>query len=152
MSYSLQWFAFGVLMFVGFGYAARQQARNAAIDAEEEEEALPDGAVHSAVPASRRRPDPPRKRTRATAEEEEDARLDAQFTEKQVRDILADFNARVVDARRQLQGGPPVITKTRDVEAEVALWRERQAARAAVVAPPEPEPQRPWWRRLWNPR
>jgi hypothetical protein len=77
-----------------------------------------------------------------------DARLDAQFTEKQVRDILADFNARVVDARRQLQGGPPVITKTRDVDAEVARWRERRAARAAVVAPAEPEPQRPWWRRL----
>ena len=35
LSYSLQWFAFGVLMFVGFGYAARQQARNAAIDAED---------------------------------------------------------------------------------------------------------------------
>ena len=35
LSYSLQWFAFGVLMFIGFGYAARQQARNAAIDAEE---------------------------------------------------------------------------------------------------------------------
>ena len=39
LSYSLQWFAFGVLMFVGFGYAARQQARNAAIDAEDEDEA-----------------------------------------------------------------------------------------------------------------
>ena len=37
LSYSLQWFAFGVLMFIGFGYAARQQARNAAIDAEDAE-------------------------------------------------------------------------------------------------------------------
>jgi cytochrome oxidase assembly protein ShyY1 len=77
LSYSLQWFAFGVLMFVGFGYAARQQARNAAIDAEDEEEALPDGTVHSAVPAARRRPEP-RRRKKATAEEEEDALLDAQ--------------------------------------------------------------------------
>ena len=77
LSYSLQWFAFGVLMFVGFGYAARQQARNAAIDAEDEEEVLPDGTVHSAVPAARRRPEP-RKRKKATAEEEEDALLDAQ--------------------------------------------------------------------------
>lgn len=41
-----------------------------------------------------------------------DGRLDALFTEKQVRDILADFNARVIDARRQLQGGPPVVTKS----------------------------------------
>lgn len=78
-----------------------------------------------------------------------DARLDAQFTEAQVREILADFNTRVIDARRQLQGGPPVTTKTRDVDAEVALWHERRAAAAAVVVP-EPEAQRPWWRRLWQ--
>lgn len=79
-----------------------------------------------------------------------DARLDEQFSEKQVRDIVADFNARVIDARRQLQGGPPVITRTRDVDAEVARWRERQAALAAAAAAdaPEPEPRRPWWRRL----
>jgi len=81
-----------------------------------------------------------------------DARLDEQFSEKQVRDILADFNARVIDARRQLQGGPPVITRTRDVDAEVARWRERRAAlaAAAAAAAPEPEPRRPWWRRLWS--
>src|SRR5919112_5420700 len=47
LSYSLQWFAFGVLMFVGFGYAARQQARNAAIDAEEDAAAEADGPVDS---------------------------------------------------------------------------------------------------------
>ncbi|MFC9772931.1 MULTISPECIES: SURF1 family protein [unclassified Pseudarthrobacter] len=76
LSYSLQWFAFGVLMFVGFGYAARQQARNAAIDAEEDE-AESAGTVHAAVP-SRRRTAPVRKRKKATAEEEEDALLDAQ--------------------------------------------------------------------------
>ena len=81
-----------------------------------------------------------------------DARLDEQFSEKQVRDILADFNARVIDARRQLQGGPPVITLTRDVDAEVERWRERRAAlaAAAAAAAPEPEPRRPWWRRLWS--
>ena len=78
LSYSLPWFAFGVLMFVGFGYAARQQARNAAIDAEDQDETVLDGAVHSAVPAARRQPAPPRKRKKATAEEEEDALLDAQ--------------------------------------------------------------------------
>ena len=81
-----------------------------------------------------------------------DARLDEQFSEKQVRDILTDFNARVIDARRQLQGGPPVITRTRDVDAEVERWRERRAAlaAAAAAAAPEPEPRRPWWRRLWR--
>ena len=70
LSYSLQWFAFGVLMFVGFGYAARQQARNARIDAEDEEEEI------SAMP--RRKAPAPRKSKRPTAEEEEDAILDAQ--------------------------------------------------------------------------
>ena len=83
LSYSLQWFAFGVLMFVGFGYAARQQARNAAIDAEEEADdadGLRDSGstVHSAAAAARRRPVMPRKRKHPTAEEEEDALLDAQ--------------------------------------------------------------------------
>ncbi|GAA1779523.1 hypothetical protein GCM10009712_28710 [Pseudarthrobacter sulfonivorans] len=78
-----------------------------------------------------------------------DARLDAQFTEKQVRDMLADFNARVIDARRQLQGGPPVITKTRDVDAEVARWHERRASRAEAAAP-DPEPEPSWWQRLWR--
>ena len=77
LSYSLQWFAFGVLMFVGFGYAARQQARNAAIDAEDDDES-PEGALHSAAAAARRRPPAPRKRKHPTAEEEEDALLDAQ--------------------------------------------------------------------------
>ena len=78
LSYSLQWFAFGVLMFVGFGYAARQQARNAAIDAEDDDES-PEGAPRAAAAAPRRRPAPaPRKRRKATAEEEEDALLDAQ--------------------------------------------------------------------------
>ena len=82
-----------------------------------------------------------------------DDRLDGQFTEQQVRDIVADFNARVIDARRQLQGGPPVITKTRDVDAEVRRWRERRATAAAgAAAPPEPEPKPPWWRRIWTGR
>ncbi|KRE72061.1 J-domain-containing protein [Arthrobacter sp. Soil762] len=84
-----------------------------------------------------------------TEDAELDGRLDAQFTEKQVRDILADFNARVIDARRQLQGGPPVITKTRDVDAEVARWHQRRAARSQDALP-EPEPQRSWWQRLWR--
>ena len=77
LSYSLQWFAFGVLMFVGFGYAARQQARNAAIDAEDDGDTDDGGPVHSAV-SDRRHPASARKRKRPTAEEEEDALLDAQ--------------------------------------------------------------------------
>jgi hypothetical protein len=55
--------------------------------------------------------------------------LDAEPSERRVRELLDDFNARIVSARRQLQGGPPVITPTRDVEAEVAAWRQRRQAR-----------------------
>lgn len=55
--------------------------------------------------------------------------LDKEWSEKAVREILVEFNRRVVEARRQLLGGPPVITKLRDVEAEVAAWRERRGRR-----------------------
>lgn len=89
-----------------------------------------------------------------TEDAELDARLDSQYSEKQVRDIVEDFNARVIDARRQLQGGPPVITKTRDPDSEVRRWQERRSAAAAAAAaatpPPGPEPRRPWWRRIWS--
>lgn len=52
--------------------------------------------------------------------------LDNEASEVGVRRILADFNARVVAARRQLSGGPPVITPTYDVEETVAAWRSRR--------------------------
>ena len=55
-----------------------------------------------------------------------DAELDRHSSERVVRELLEAFNKRVVDARRQLQGGPPVITPTRDVDAEVAAWRARR--------------------------
>lgn len=75
-------------------------------------------------------------------------RLDALRTEQDVREALAEFNARIVSARRQLMGGPPVVTPLRDVEVEVRSWRARRTASAAPepVEPP-PEPPRHWWRR-----
>jgi hypothetical protein len=63
-----------------------------------------------------------------------DERLDTQHSEQAVRDILDDFNRRVVHARRQLQGGPPVVTPTRDVDAELARWRERRDERRRAAA------------------
>lgn len=74
-----------------------------------------------------------------TEDRELDANLDNLSRESDVRDVLEDFNNRVLAARRQLMGGPPVVTKVRDVDSEVAAWRERRSARAAVV-PPEPAP------------
>lgn len=58
-----------------------------------------------------------------------DERLDALSREADVREYVEDFNRRVVDARRQLLGGPPVVTPTREVEEEVAEWVERRQAR-----------------------
>jgi hypothetical protein len=58
-----------------------------------------------------------------------DGLLDRETTEDGVRRTVVDFNRRVVEARRQLQGGPPVVTPTRDVDAEVVAWRDRRAAR-----------------------
>ncbi|MCR2825444.1 J-domain-containing protein [Microbacterium sp. zg.Y909] len=78
-------------------------------------------------------------------------RADAFFREQEVRDYVADFNRRVIEARRQLQGGPPVVTPLHDVEEEVAAWHERRAARQAAASAPADgdaaRPRRRWWRR-----
>jgi len=81
-------------------------------------------------------------------------RLDEEVTEADVRRLLEDFNARVVDARRQLLGGPPVITPTRDIDAELEAWRTRRAERLAARQPAprrtsgsEGRSRRRWWRR-----
>jgi hypothetical protein len=63
-----------------------------------------------------------------------DDRIDCELTEARVREVLVDFNRRVIEARRQLTGGPPVVTATRDVERELELWRERQDVRRAADA------------------
>jgi hypothetical protein len=62
-----------------------------------------------------------------------EGRLDRAGSEKAVRELLDDFNSRVIEARRQLQGGPPVVTPLRDVDEEIAGWRERRALRQQVV-------------------
>ena len=87
-----------------------------------------------------------------TEDAELDDHLDALSVESDVRDVLVDFNARVKEARRQLLGGPPVVTLMRDVEVEVARWRDRREARAAAAASAAAaqaagtRPHR-WWRR-----
>ena len=67
--------------------------------------------------------------TLRTEDAQLDDRLDAAPSEEAVRSMLTDFNARIIEARRQLQGGPPVVTVPRDVDAEVQRWRERRDAR-----------------------
>ncbi len=85
-----------------------------------------------------------------TEDAELDDRLDEQPSERGVRETVADFNARVIEARRQLLGGPPVVTPIRDIEREVARWRERRTARTGASADHtgSQAQRRPWWRRL----
>lgn len=81
-------------------------------------------------------------------DEQLDALLDSKPSEALVRETVEDFNRRIIEARRQLLGGPPVITKLRDVDAEIQRWRNRRSDQT----PEEPAPQspRPWWRRVWK--
>ena len=82
-------------------------------------------------------------------------------TEQNVREIIEDYNRRVLADRLRPAVGklPPMLAKTLDVEEMVEGWRrlraERQAAldvvRAAAEAsvPAKPESTaRPWWRRM----
>jgi len=85
-----------------------------------------------------------------------DARLDEVTAESEVRREVEDFNKRVIETRRQLQGGPPVITAPRDVDDEVAAWRERRTARVeaqrAAVAASRAAPRRSSWWSRWRSR
>ncbi|GGH45417.1 DUF1992 domain-containing protein [Microbacterium album] len=81
-----------------------------------------------------------------------DERLDALTREADVRETLEDFNRRIRYARMQLLGGPPVVTPTRDVDAEVAAWQARREARARAVQEErdatDERPRQGLWRRL----
>ncbi|NYD40286.1 DUF1992 domain-containing protein [Nocardioides panaciterrulae] len=90
-----------------------------------------------------------------------DGRLDTLNTEAAVRREVEEFNGRVIAARYRLPEGPPLVTMPRDVEHEVAAWRDRrtallerrraEAARRADAAAREareaPARRRRWWRR-----
>jgi hypothetical protein len=87
-----------------------------------------------------------------------DGALDKLNTEGDVRRHVEDFNQRVIAARYRLPEGPPLVTMPRDVDQEVAAWRERRTARIAerrrqarqaalADRASEPRPKRRWWRR-----
>lgn len=71
--------------------------------------------------------------------------LDRLSTPSQVRAHIEDFNARIIEARRQLLGGPPVITALRDATAEVLAWQERRTS--TEQSAPEKPAKRRWWQR-----
>lgn len=82
-------------------------------------------------------------------------RVDRLASERAVREQVEDFNRRVREARRQLLGGPPVVTPTRDPDAEVAAWQERrrlrlqraEEQRRAEAETESSRSRREWWRR-----
>lgn len=61
-------------------------------------------------------------------------RIDELHREADVREHLEDFNRRVIEARRQLLGGPPVVTPTVDVDEWIGRWRERRDAASRRLA------------------
>ncbi|WP_244246831.1 DUF1992 domain-containing protein [Nocardioides euryhalodurans] len=79
-----------------------------------------------------------------------DALLDGLASERDVRREIEDFNARVMRARYTPVDGPPLVTQPRDVDAEVARWRERRSTRHTGHQAPETADQprrRRWFRR-----
>lgn len=78
-----------------------------------------------------------------------DSQLDGLRSENDVRAVVEDFNRRVIEARRQLLGGPPVVTKPRDVAAEIEAWHERRDRREAARVEPAPAAERKkrWFRK-----
>lgn len=100
----------------------------------------------------------------AVAKEVEDlpGRLERERSEVRVRAVVSDLNARIDAARRAPQVGPPVRTRSLDVEAVVAGWRDAAAARAQAQVPrppaPVPEavgvdtPRARWFRLVWRRR
>ena len=82
------------------------------------------------------------------------SRVDELRREADVREHLEDFNHRVIEARRQLLGGPPVVTPTVDVDEWVREWRERRDAASRPTANPRTddlESRRTRWM-LWRRR
>lgn len=86
-------------------------------------------------------------------DEELEGTMDKLADPAAVKNLLKDFNARIIEARRQLLGGPPVVTALRDVEAELTMWRERRTTHA-VPAPatelPETTQRTGWISRLFR--
>jgi hypothetical protein len=87
---------------------------------------------------------------------EMDETLDRIATPDGVRAAVAEFNTRVVEARRQLQGGPPVITPLLDADEQVEGWHDRRTRRVAeqkarlaeIRAAEAAAAPLPWWRRV----
>lgn len=80
--------------------------------------------------------------------------LAGESSEENVRELLRDYNRRVLEERRRPTFGrySPPIAPTVDVEEVIGRWRELRAAHTVEVPPATPSPlppaRRSWWRRL----
>jgi hypothetical protein len=88
------------------------------------------------------------------------AGLSSLRSEREVRDAVAELNARILDWHRNGTGGPPIPVPLVKEDQAIAAWREARAASEPATAPetaPEPAepaepggpgaPRRRWWRR-----
>ena len=122
---------------------------------------------------------PPVMQLRAEAASFPESLLDV-TREESVREILRDYNHRVVEDRRRPAVGRamPIVAPRVDVDAMVERWRQARAAQQALLAqqavataddpggeavsPQPPKPSKPanraawwrlsWWSGLWAPR
>jgi hypothetical protein len=72
-----------------------------------------------------------------------------QPTEAAVRDVVADFNHRLLDEYRRPTRGPFVPVGVLDADETVAVWRQARAGAPEPEPAPEPAaepPRRPRWR------
>jgi hypothetical protein len=68
-------------------------------------------------------------------------------SEREVRDVVADLNQRIV-AHLRAPSGPPVRVGPVNVDDVLAQWRSRPVEPAKAVDEPPPAPQRRrWWQR-----
>lgn len=83
-----------------------------------------------------------------------DALLDKAPSEDAARELIEDFNKRVIAARYSLPEGPPLITMPRDVGETLDAWRFRRTTKRAVRTPELPVPQQRsgWFSRLFGRR
>lgn len=82
-----------------------------------------------------------------------DDRLDRLGGEAEVRREVAAFNDRVRRTLYTTTGWPPVVTRPRDADTEVARWRERAEARRAAARERRPsDEQAPRRLRRWRRR
>jgi len=74
------------------------------------------------------------------------ATLDTVTSETVLREVVADFNRRLLDQYRRPIEGPAVAVGVLDLDETVAAWRQVRAP-APEVEPPPVRPRRRWWSR-----